>query len=320
MNKRILVTGVAGFIGFHLARRLLALGNEVVGIDNLNDYYDVDLKKRRLELLYCDQFTFLTIDISDKFSMNLIFRDRKFDLVINLAAQAGVRHSLIDPHIYVSTNGMGFLNILEGCKEQKVPLIYASSSSVYGTQSTAPYSTDEDVRYPASLYAATKQFNELMAHAYEHMFGVQLIGLRFFTVYGPWGRPDMALFLFTKAILNDEPINLFNNGDMIRDWTYIDDIVEGILRIIEGCFVPRRIYNIGSAAPRTLLDFVRIIEGVLNKKATVNFLPMQPGDIRSTEADVSDLIRDTGFHPTTSLEEGIKNFVDWYKNYYHIGG
>ncbi len=334
---KVLITGSAGFIGFHLAKRLLEDGHEVLGIDNLNDYYDVGLKKARLTHLEpFDGFEFHRVDISDRNAMGAIFQKNRLDRVVNLAAQAGVRYSLENPYAYVESNISGFMNILEGCRHSKVPhLVFASSSSVYGLNSVMPFSVRHNVDHPVSLYAATKKSNELMAHTYSHLYGIPSTGLRFFTVYGPWGRPDMALFLFTRAILKDEPIQVFNHGNMERDFTYIDDIVEGVVKAMDripsgnpgwdpsrpdpsASPAPYRLYNIGNNNPTPLMDFIGTIENALGKKAKKEFLPMQPGDVCSTYADVDDLAQDTGFRPDTPLEYGIGKFVEWYRSYYDI--
>lgn len=334
---KIFVTGAAGFIGFTLSKRLLKDGHEVVGIDNLNDYYDVNLKKNRLALIQDNpNFSFVLGDLSDRDMMEKIFKTHRFDYVVNLAAQAGVRYSIENPASYVDSNMVGFGNILEGCRHSKVKhLVYASSSSVYGLNTHMPFSVRHNVDHPISLYAASKKANELMAHTYSYLYKLPTTGLRFFTVYGPWGRPDMALFLFTKAILNNEPINVFNNGNMQRDFTYIDDIVEGVVRVMNNIpkadpgwqsetpnpsssCVPYRLYNIGNNAPIALMDFVKAIEKAIGQEAEKNFLPMQAGDVPATYADVNDLIEDTGFKPSTSVEEGIAKFITWYKEYYNV--
>jgi len=333
--KSVLVTGAAGFIGFHLARRLLGNGCRVVGLDNMNDYYDVGLKKARLALLTPNnRFTLHQLDLSDREGIEALFDKEAFDVVVNLAAQAGVRYSLTNPHAYVSSNLVGFINILECCRHKEVKhLVFASSSSVYGANTRMPFSIHDNVDHPVSLYAASKKANELMAHSYSHLYDLPCTGLRFFTVYGPWGRPDMALFLFTKAILADKPIKVFNYGKMQRDFTYIDDIVEGIVRIMERTPVPDpawqgespdpgssyaryRIYNIGNNQPVSLTDFIAAIEKALGKKAEKDFLPMQSGDVPATYADIDDLIRDAEFKPATPLEEGIARFIEWYQEYY----
>ncbi len=335
--KKILVTGAAGFIGYHLSKKLLEAGRTVVGLDNLNDYYDPNLKKARLaQLNNFSEFTHVNADISDRVAMPEMFAEHKFDAVVNLAAQAGVRYSLINPHSYVDTNLVGFVNILEGCRHNNVKhLVYASSSSVYGANTNMPFSVHNNVDHPVSLYAASKKANELMAHSYSHLYGMHTTGLRFFTVYGPWGRPDMALFLFTKAILEDRPIDVFNNGNMERDFTYIDDIVEGVFRIIDHLpspdeywdgkdpdpatsYCPYRIYNIGNNSKEKLMRYIELLEKHLGKKAQKNFMPLQDGDVPATCADVDDLICDIGFKPETPIEHGIGKFVDWYKDYYKV--
>ena len=336
-NNKILVTGAAGFIGFHLCKRLLERGEKVVGLDNLNDYYDVNLKLSRLKQLTGERnFNPVKLDLDDRDGIAGLFRDEKFGMVINLAAQAGVRYSLINPYSYIDSNITGFLNVLEGCRHNEVKhLVFASSSSVYGANTKMPFSVHNNVDHPVSLYAATKKANELMAHAYASLYKIPCTGLRFFTVYGPWGRPDMALFLFTKAILENRPIDVFNYGKMQRDFTYIDDIVEGIVRVIEKIpgpnpdwsgddpdaatsYAPYKLYNIGNNNPVELMKFIETIEQCLGKKAEKNLLPIQAGDVPSTYADVDDLMRDVGFRPETSIEEGIRKFVEWYKWYYDL--
>lgn len=333
--RKILVTGVAGFIGFHLAKRLLNEGKIVVGIDNLNEYYDVNLKKARLaQLETCQNFTFFKISLEEREKMATLFASEKFEAVVHLAAQAGVRYSIKNPHVYIDSNIVGFLNVLEGCRHNKVRhLVFASSSSVYGANTKMPFSVHHNVDHPMSLYAATKKASELMAHTYASLFGLPCTGLRFFTVYGPWGRPDMALFLFTKAILEGRPIEVFNYGKMKRDFTYIDDIVEGVVRIIDKIphpnlqwdgnnpdpatsYAPYRLYNIGNNNPVELLHLIEVLEDCLGKKAEKIFLPLQPGDVVATYADVDDLMRDVGFKPATPIEEGVKRFVEWYKRFY----
>ena len=334
MNK-ILVTGAAGFIGFHLTGRLLKAGYSVIGLDNVNDYYDINLKKARLALLEnSPDFQFVKMDIADRQHMTSLFEKEKPEIVIHLAAQAGVRYSLINPYAYLDSNLAGFLNILEGCRHNKIKhLVYASSSSVYGANTRMPFSIHHNVDHPVSLYAATKKANELMAHTYASLYNLPCTGLRFFTVYGPWGRPDMALFLFTKAILEERPIDVYNNGKMQRDFTYIDDIVEGVFRVMNKIpepdpnwngarpdpatsFAPYRIYNIGNNNPVELLEFINMLEKQLGKKAVMNLLPLQPGDVPATYADVDDLMKDVGFKPATSIEDGIRHFVKWYRDYY----
>jgi UDP-glucuronate 4-epimerase len=333
---RTLVTGVAGFIGFHVARRLLERGDEVVGLDNLNDYYDVRLKQHRMGEIEAEhQFTFHLLDVADRKAMTTLFANEKFDRVIHLAAQAGVRYSLTHPEAYIDANLVGFGNILEGCRQSGVKhLTYASSSSVYGANTEMPFSVHQNVDHPLSLYAATKKANELMAHTYSHLYGLPTTGLRFFTVYGPWGRPDMALFLFTKAILDGKPIDVFNNGNMRRDFTYIDDVVEGVIRVSDqvagpdpewtgarpdpaSSRAPYRIYNIGNHQPVELMHLISTLEECLGKTARKNMLPMQPGDVPATFADVDDLVRDVGFQPSTPISEGVRRFVEWYRGYYH---
>lgn len=335
--RKILVTGAAGFIGFHTAKRFLDAGDAVVGIDNMNDYYDVNLKQARLDLLQDRPlFRFVRMDIADREGMADLFRQEPFEMVVHLAAQAGVRYSLINPYAYVDSNLTGFINILEGCRHRKVRhLVFASSSSIYGANTRMPFSAHHNVDHPLSLYAATKKANELMAHAYANLYHLPCTGLRFFTVYGPWGRPDMALFLFTRAILDNQPIDVYNQGNMRRDFTYIDDIVEGVYRVSSripapnpdwrgdrpdpaSSFAPYKIYNIGNNNPVELLYFIEALESSLNKKAKMNFLPMQPGDVPATYADVNDLIADVGFKPATPIEEGIRKFVAWYREYYQI--
>lgn len=332
---RFLVTGTAGFIGYHVAERLLARGDEVLGVDNINDYYDPSLKRARLARLAPKQgYRFAQCDLSDGQALSIEFKDFKPEVVINLAAQAGVRYSLVNPHAYVQSNLVGFMNILEECRHNDVKhLVYASSSSVYGANTTTPFSVHDNVDHPLSLYAASKKANELMAHTYSHLYGMPTTGLRFFTVYGPWGRPDMALFLFTKAILDGHPIDVFNYGHMRRDFTYIDDIVEGIVRTADKpakpnpewnsaepdpgtSSAPFRVYNIGNNQPVELLRMIEILEDALGQKAKKNFLPMQAGDVPATFADVDALAEDVGFKPATPLEVGVQRFVDWYRSYY----
>ncbi|MDE3066472.1 MAG: NAD-dependent epimerase [Verrucomicrobiota bacterium] len=335
----ILVTGSAGFIGFHLAKRLLELGHEVIGVDNINDYYDPGLKQGRLaQLLDRPRFRFLKLDLADRTRTADMFRKVRPRRVIHLAAQAGVRYSLTNPHAYVDSNLVAFTNILEGCRHNGVEhLTYASSSSVYGGNTQMPFSVHQNVDHPLSLYAATKKANELMAHTYSHLYGLPTTGLRFFSVYGPWGRPDMALFLFTKAILGGQPIEVFNQGKMRRDFTYIDDIIEGVIRVADRVAAPNtawngqapdpgtskapyKIYNIGNNTPVELLYLIEVLENCLGRKAEKRLLPMQPGDVPATLADVDDLIRDVGFKPSTPIEEGVRRFTDWYMDYYSVKG
>ncbi len=333
----ILVTGAAGFIGSHVCHRLLDRGDQVVGLDNMNDYYDVSLKEARLALLTVrERFSFVKGGLEDRPLLERLFGEAGFDIVINLAAQAGVRYSLVNPHAYVDSNLVGFMNILEGCRQNRVKhLVYASSSSVYGANTAMPFSVHQNVDHPLSLYAATKKANELMAHTYSNLYGLPTTGLRFFTVYGPWGRPDMALFLFTRAILEGRPIDVFNHGRMKRDFTYIDDIVEGIVRVADrtavvnpdwsgiqpdpgSSFAPWKVYNIGNNQPVELLCFIETLEKSLGKNALKNLLPLQDGDVPETCADLDDLMRDTGFKPATPIEEGISRFVSWYREYYQV--
>ena len=332
---RVLVTGAAGFIGFHVAARLLARGDAVIGLDNLNAYYDVGLKHARLARLSPQAgFSFHKLDLADRTGMAEFFQRHRPERVIHLAAQAGVRHSLTDPHAYVESNLVGFLNVIEGCRAARTAhLVYASSSSVYGANTTLPFSVHHNVDHPVSLYAASKKANELMAHTYSHVYGLPTTGLRFFTVYGPWGRPDMALFVFTRAILAGEPIAVFNNGRMRRDFTYIDDIVEGVVRVLDSVArpnpdwsgqapdpgssaAPYRLYNIGNNQPVELLDFIAVLEECLGRPAKKDFQPLQAGDVPETWADVDDLVQAVGFRPTTPLREGIARFVEWYRAYY----
>ncbi|MFT6872465.1 MAG: UDP-glucuronate 4-epimerase [Roseivirga sp.] len=349
---KILITGTAGFIGFHLAKKLLERGDEVVGLDSINDYYDLRVKYGRLletgvskedigynTLVQSSKFSnyrFVQLKLEDTENLNKLFEVEKFDKVVNLAAQAGVRYSLENPRAYIDSNIIGFVNILEACRHNKIKhLSYASSSSVYGLNETMPFSTHHNVDHPISLYAASKKSNELMAHTYSHLFGLPTTGLRFFTVYGPWGRPDMALFLFTEGILKGEPINIFSNGEMSRDFTYIDDIVEGVTRVNDNPPIgnsnwtgkdpdpatskaPYTIYNIGNNAPVKLMDFIATIEKYLGKEAKKNFMPMQPGDVSSTYADVEDLIQNLDYKPSTTLEHGINEFTNWYKEFYKV--
>ncbi|HEY6262098.1 MAG TPA: NAD-dependent epimerase [Nitrospiraceae bacterium] len=331
----ILVTGVAGFIGFHTAMRLLERGERVIGLDNVNDYYDVRLKKARLaKLKPFKQFTFTKTDLVDRVRMRRLFATQPIAKVIHLAAQAGVRYSLVNPHAYTDSNIEGFLNILEGCRHAKVGhLVYASSSSVYGGNTQMPFSIHDNVDHPVSLYAASKKANELMAHCYAHLYGIPCTGLRFFTVYGPWGRPDMALFIFTKAILEGKPIEVYNHGKMARDFTYVDDIVEGVIRTLDHpatpnqtwsgdrpdpgtSSAPARIYNIGNHQPVELLRFIEVLEQAIGKQAKKKLLPIQPGDVPATYADIEDLSRDVGFKPVTPIEVGIPRFIEWYREFY----
>jgi len=331
----ILVTGVAGFIGFHTAIRLLERGERVIGLDNINDYYDVRLKKTRLaKLKPFKEFTFTKTDLADRVKMRRLFATRSITKVVHLAAQAGVRYSLVNPHAYTDSNIEGFLNILEGCRHAKVEhLVYASSSSVYGGNTHMPFSIHDNVDHPVSLYAASKKANELMAHCYAHLYRIPCTGLRFFTVYGPWGRPDMALFIFTKAILDGKPIEVYNHGKMRRDFTYVDDIVEGVIRTLDHPAkpneawsgerpdpgtspAPARIYNIGNHQPVELLRFIEVLEQTIGKQAKKKLLPIQPGDVPATYADIEDLSRDVGFYPATPIEVGIPRFVEWYRQFY----
>lgn len=345
---KVLITGTAGFIGFHLAHKLLSKEYEVVGLDNINDYYDVNLKYGRLaesgiEKMHIeynkkiqsnkfDQYAFIKLNLEDKENIYQLFEKENFDLVVNLAAQAGVRYSLQNPHAYINSNILGFTNILEACRHNSIKhLVYASSSSVYGLNSKMPFSTQDNVDHPISLYAASKKSNELMAHTYSYLYKVPTTGLRFFTVYGPWGRPDMALFLFTKAISQDKPIDVYNYGNMQRDFTYIDDIVDGIVKVLENppkgkikmeeqdpsvSVAPYKVYNIGNNAPVKLTDFIDAIENALNKKAEKNMMPMQPGDVEKTWADVNDLIEDLDYKPETDITYGVDEFIKWYKSFY----
>jgi UDP-glucuronate 4-epimerase len=335
--KNILITGAAGFIGFHLAGRLLADGFRVLGVDNLNDYYDVNLKKDRLKLLSANpDFSFFQTDLSDFAGLTAVFKNNPVDVVVNLAAQAGVRYSITNPHAYVESNLVGFVNILECCRHHQIRhLVFASSSSVYGANTNMPFSVHDNVDHPVSLYAATKKSNELMAHTYSHLYNLPCTGLRYFTVYGPWGRPDMALFLFTKAILNNKPIQVFNHGKMRRDFTYIDDIVEGVVRVINAVpepnpewsgdapdpgtsYKPYRIFNIGNNNPVELTQFIAVIENALGKKAEKELMDIQPGDVAETYANIDDLYNAVGFKPETSIEKGIEKFIEWYRSYYEI--
>lgn len=349
---KVLITGTAGFIGYHLAKRMITEGHSVFGLDSVNDYYDVNVKFGRLErtgispdsISYSkpvqssihSNYKFIKLNLEDKDGIDRLFKDEKFDAVCNLAAQAGVRYSLTNPDVYINSNITGFLNILEACRHNETRnLVYASSSSVYGKNEEYPFSIHHNVDHPVSLYAASKKSNELMAHCYSHLFKIPTTGLRFFTVYGPWGRPDMALFLFTKAIIEGKPIDVFNNGKMRRDFTYIDDIVEGLVRVIRNpakpnpdwtgkdpdpgtSSAPYRIYNIGSNRPVLLMDFINTIEKCLGKEAVKNFLPLQPGDVPASHADVRDLMNDFGYSPETGIEQGIRKFLEWYIDFYKI--
>ncbi|OPY91034.1 MAG: UDP-glucose 4-epimerase [Syntrophus sp. PtaU1.Bin208] len=336
--KKILVTGAAGFIGFHLSQRLLTEGHQVVGLDNLNSYYDVRLKEARLaRLTSLPTFRFARQGLEERDKLHRLFAEENFEFVVNLAAQPGVRYSLTNPYAYIDSNIVGFINILEGCRHSEVRhLVYASSSSVYGANTAMPFSVHHNVDHPVSLYAATKKANELMAHSYSSLYGLPTTGLRFFTVYGPWGRPDMAYFLFTRAILEGRPIDVFNYGKMQRDFTYIDDIVEGVVRVMDRIpesnqdwsgahpdpgtsYAPFKVYNIGNNNPVELLTFIEVLENCLGKKTEKNFLPLQAGDVPATYADVDDLMRDVGFQPETSIEEGLRRFVAWYREYYVEG-
>ena len=333
--QNVLVTGAAGFIGFHLAKRLLEKGCRVAGLDNVNPYYDVALKEARLEILKKQaRFTLIKGDLAERKQLNDLFSRSGFDVVVNLAAQAGVRYSLENPHAYVDSNLVGFVNILECCRHHAVRhLVFASSSSVYGANTAMPFSVHHNVDHPVSLYAATKKANELMAHTYSHLYQLPCTGLRFFTVYGPWGRPDMALFLFTKAILENKPIQVFNHGKMQRDFTYIDDIIEGVVRVMGRLptanpdwngdapdpgtsYAPYKLYNIGNNNPVELIKFIEVIESALGKQATKEFMDLQPGDVVATYADVDDLMQDVGFKPATTIEVGVARFVEWYKQIY----
>ena len=334
---KILVTGTAGFIGSHLAQRLLERGDEVVGIDNLNDYYDVTLKQARLAR-FSDhpRYTHITADLADRAAIDAAFATHKPQRVVNLAAQAGVRYAAQNPHVYVSSNVTGFLHVLEGCRHHGVEhLVFASTSSVYGADTAMPFSEHQGTDHPLTLYAASKKANEAMAHSYAHLYGIPCTGLRFFTVYGPWGRPDMALFLFTRAILEDRPIDVFNNGNMERDFTYIDDIVEGVVRVIDRAaepnpawqgdqpdpatsYCPWRVFNIGNNSKERLMRYIEVLEECLGRTAKKNFLPMQAGDVPATYADVQDLVRTVGFKPSTPIEVGVRHFVDWYRDYYKV--
>ena len=332
---KVLVTGAAGFIGFHLSKKLMDRGDEVIGLDNLNPYYEVSLKEARLKQLRDRSgFSFYEMDLENRDAIGEVFKGERPERVVNLAAQAGVRYSLTNPHSYVESNLVGFMNILEGCRHHEVEhLVYASSSSVYGANKKVPFSTKDDVDHPISLYAASKKANELMAFCYSHLYDLPTTGLRFFTVYGLWGRPDMALFIFTRAILAGKSIDVYNYGKMQRDFTYVDDIVEGIIRVLDripaplpeqpdadtenvNSRAPYKVYNIGNHSPVELLHFIHVLEQELGQKANLNLMPLQPGDIVATYADVDDLMRDTGFKPDTSIEKGIKWFVEWYRSYY----
>lgn len=333
----ILVTGAAGFIGFHVAMRLLDRGDQVIGLDNINDYYDVRLKQARLARLTShERFRFVKLDLSNRQGMRDLFADEPIRRVVHLAAQAGVRYSLVNPHAYTESNLEGFINVLEGCRRGNIEhLVYASSSSVYGGNTHMPFSTHDNVDHPISLYAATKKANELMAHCYAHLYQLPCTGLRFFTVYGPWGRPDMALFLFTKAILEEKPIEVYNHGKMKRDFTYVDDIVEGVIRTLDHpatadpswsgdkpnpgtSSAPARVYNIGNHQPVELLHFIEVLENALGRKADKKLLPMQPGDVPATYADIDNLTHEVGFKPTTPIEVGIPRFVKWYREFYRV--
>jgi len=335
--KNILITGAAGFIGFHLAKRLLENGANITGIDNLNDYYEVDLKQARLsQLQKYNNFLFVKSGIENREIVEHVFKAGKFDIVVNLAAQPGVRYSLKNPYSYIDSNIVGFTNILEGCRHNNIKhLVFASSSSIYGTNAKIPFSVSHNVDHPVSLYAASKKANELMAHTYAHLYDLPCTGLRFFTVYGPWGRPDMAYFSFTKAIIEGKPIDVFNFGNMKRDFTYIDDIVEGVIRVMDkipqpnpawdrthpdpgSSYAPYKLYNIGNNNPVQLMRFIEVLEENLGRKAMKNMLPMQQGDVPITCADVDELMKDVGFKPSTPIEEGIKKFVEWYMAYYRV--
>jgi UDP-glucuronate 4-epimerase len=335
--KTILVTGAAGFIGFHLCQRLLHRGDKVIGLDNLNDYYDVFLKKDRLaQLQHLPGFSFHKLDLANQEGMSQLFAGQGFDGVVNLAAQVGVRYSVKNPQSYVNSNLVGFVNVLEGCRHSEVEhLVFASSSSVYGANTKIPFSVGDNVDHPLSIYGASKKANELMAHTYSHLYGLPTTGLRFFTVYGSWGRPDMAPFLFTKAILEGQPINVFNYGKMQRDFTYIDDIVEGVIRVLDkipepnptwsgdapdpsSSKAPYKLYNIGNNQPIELMHFIEVLEDCLGRKAQKNMLPLQPGDVLATYADVDNLVKDVGFKPNTSIEKGMEYFVAWYRDYYKV--
>lgn len=334
---KILVTGAAGFIGMHTTLRLLARGDQVLGVDNLNDYYDVGLKEARLKrLMSHPDFSFLKLDVADREGMTAFFQEQRPERVIHLAAQAGVRYSLTNPHAYIDANLQGFMNILEGCRHNSVEhLVYASSSSVYGGNTAMPFSEHQNIDHPVSLYAATKKANELMAHTYSHLYGLPTTGLRFFTVYGPWGRPDMALFLFTKAILEGRPIDVFNHGKMVRDFTYVDDIVEGVIRLCDKAATsnpnfdsaspdpatssaPYRVFNIGNSQPTPLMEYIHALEQALGMEAKKNFMPMQAGDVPATSADTSELDAWVGFKPNTPVRSGVARFVEWYRQYHDV--
>jgi UDP-glucuronate 4-epimerase len=325
-NQTILVTGAAGFIGFHVARQLLSEGRNVVGLDSLNNYYDPALKQSRLNILReTSRFSFVQADLADRPSMRSLFAEHRFELVIHLAAQAGVRHSIDHPHAYVDANLEGFVNVLEGCRHNDCRhLIYASSSSVYGANTKLPFSVADKTDHPVSLYAATKKANELMAHSYSHLYRLPVTGLRFFTIYGPWGRPDMAIFMFSKAILEGTPIRLFNHGRMRRDFTYIDDVSRVVSRLVErvpeadGSGAPAKVYNVGNHHPEELVQVVSLLEKELGRTAVRDMLPMQPGDVTETFADVADLMRDVGFRPETPIEDGLRDFVAWYRGHYKV--
>lgn len=333
---KILVTGAAGFIGSHLSKKLLSMNYKVIGVDNLNDYYSVQLKEDRLRLLKHDDFKFYKKSLEDKEAIYAIFQSEQPDVVINLAAQAGVRYSIENPHAYIESNINGFINILEASRHNKIShLIYASSSSVYGANTSLPFSTHDNIDHPLSLYAATKKANELMAHTYSSLYNIPTTGLRFFTVYGPWGRPDMALFMFTKNIIEGKPINVFNNGEMLRDFTFVEDIIESISRLIEkpaqpnekwsgnapdpsSSYAPYKIYNIGNNSPVNLMDFIEAIENNIGKKAIKNFMPLQAGDVPATYAEVTDLYNEIDFKPRTNINDGVAKFVKWYIEYYEV--
>lgn len=333
---KVLITGSAGFIGSHLAKKLISQGHEIIGVDNINDYYDPKLKEDRLKSIGDNNFTFYKVTLEDADKLEEIFKEQQPDVVVNLAAQAGVRYSLENPRAYIDSNIVGFVNILECCRHYDVKhLIYASSSSVYGANTSKPFSTSDNIDHPLSLYAATKKSNELMAHTYSHLYNLPTTGLRFFTVYGPWGRPDMALFKFTKAIVNDETIDVYNHGNMMRDFTYVDDIVEAISRLVKrpaqpnpewsganpdpsSSYAPYKIYNIGNNSPVRLMEFVEAIENKLNKTAKKNYMDLQPGDVPETYANVDDLFRGIDFKPETTIQDGVNNFIDWYLDYYSI--